>query len=89
MISIIATMLLGITVGFILRNNIKSTLINHLIFGVILLLLFLMGLSIGTDNKLIRVLPSLGLQAIIISFFSTFGSIIAGWIIWIKLFKKK
>lgn len=82
-------MLLGITVGFILRNNIKSTLINHLIFGVILLLLFLMGLSIGTDNKLIRVLPSLGLQAIIISFFSTFGSIIAGWIIWIKLFKKK
>ena len=89
MISIIATMLLGITVGFILRNNIKSTLINHLIFGVVLLLLFLMGLSIGTDNKLIRVLPSLGLQAIIISFFSTFGSIIAGWIIWIKLFKKK
>lgn len=82
-------MLLGITVGFILRNNIKSTLINHLIFGVVLLLLFLMGLSIGTDNKLIRVLPSLGLQAIIISFFSTFGSIIAGWIIWIKLFKKK
>ena len=79
----------GITVGFILRNNIKSTLINHLIFGVILLLLFLMGLSIGTDNKLISVLPSLGLQAIIISFFSTFGSIIAGWIIWIKLFKKK
>lgn len=89
MISIIATMLLGITVGFILRNNIKSTLINHLIFGVILLLLFLMGLSIGTDNKLISVLPYLGLQAIIISFFSTFGSIIAGWIIWIKLFKKK
>lgn len=89
MISIIATMLLGITVGFILRNNIKSTLINQLIFGVILLLLFLMGLSIGTDNKLISVLPSLGLQAIIISFFSTFGSIIAGWIIWIKLFKKK
>ena len=81
-------MLLGITVGFILRNNIKSTLINHLIFGVVLLLLFLMGLSIGTDNKLISVLPSLGLQAIIISFFSTFGSIIAGWIIWIKLFKK-
>ena len=89
MISIIATMLLGITVRFILRNNIKSTLINHLIFGVVLLLLFLMGLSIGTDNKLISVLPSLGLQAIIISFFSTFGSIIAGWIIWIKLFKKK
>lgn len=89
MISIIATMLLGITVGFILRNNIKSMLINHLIFGVVLLLLFLMGLSIGTDNKLINVLPSLGLQAIIISFFSTFGSIIAGWIIWIKLFKKK
>lgn len=89
MISIIATMLLGITVGFILRNNIKSTLINQLIFGVILLLFFLMGLSIGTDNKLISVLPSLGLQAIIISFFSTFGSIIAGWIIWIKLFKKK
>ena len=82
-------MLLGITVGFILRNNIKSTLINHLIFGVVLLLLFLMGLSIGTDNKLISVLPSLGLQAIIISFFSTCGSIIAGWIIWIKLFKKK
>lgn len=82
-------MLLGITVGFILRNNIKSMLINHLIFGVVLLLLFLMGLSIGTDNKLISVLPSLGLQAIIISFFSTFGSIIAGWIIWIKLFKKK
>lgn len=82
-------MLLGITVGFILRNNIKLTLINHLIFGVVLLLLFLMGLSIGTDNKLISVLPSLGLQAIIISFFSTFGSIIAGWIIWIKLFKKK
>lgn len=82
-------MLLGITVGFILRNNIKSTLINHLIFGVVLLLLFLMGLSIGTDNKLISVLPSLGLQAIIISFFSTFGSIIAGGIIWIKLFKKK
>ena len=82
-------MLLGITVGFILRNNIKSTLINHLIFSVVLLLLFLMGLSIGTDNKLISVLPSWGLQAIIISFFSTFGSIIAGWIIWIKLFKKK
>ncbi len=38
-------------------------------------LLGVMGYKIGSDNKIIKEFPNLGLQAIVIAFFSILGSI--------------
>jgi len=52
----------------------------------IFLLLFFMGLGIGSNQLLVKSLPTLGLNAMIIAIGATFGSVIMGWIVWKLVF---
>ena len=75
MFTIIGTMFTGIILGYIFRNMdfLKKT--EKTISYTIVLLLFIMGLSVGSNDR-------------IIAFSATCGSIIAAWLVLTLFFKK-
>ena len=54
-------------------------------------LLFLLGVEVGGNRKIISALPSLGLDALVIAVLSTVGSCLLAWVLWryIKSCKKE
>lgn len=76
-------------VGYILRGKQKAISgIEKAILWSIFLLLFFLGLSIGGNEVIMASLPSLGLNALIITLGGVAGSIIAAWALWKLVFKK-
>ena len=85
MLTIIITMLTGILLGYIFR---KKTILQNTeksISLTIVLLLFIMGMSIGSNKQIIDNLGAFGWQAAVIALAATCGSILASWIV-LKLF---
>lgn len=81
MFSIVATMMTGISLGYLFRH--KSILQNteKTISMTIFLLLFIMGVTIGSNDELIMNLGNFGWQAAVISVSATCGSVLAAWLV--------
>ncbi len=86
MITVLAIMTVGIIIGFFIHNKTKLIKINDkLTSWAIYLLLFLLGISVGLNDKIINNIHSIGLQAIVITIGSLLGSLICAYITY-KLF---
>ena len=85
MLSIVATMITGIILGYLLRNKTITKHTGRSISLTIFIMLFIMGLNIGSNEQLISNLGEFGWQAAVISVSATCGSILASWII-LRLF---
>lgn len=88
MFTIIGIMFTGVALGYIFRNldfikNIETT-----ISYTIILLLFIMGFSVGSNDKIIENLGAFGWQAAILACSATCGSILAAWLVLVLFFKK-
>ena len=88
MFSIIAIMLTGITLGYLFRNKTFLQNTEKTISLTIFLLLFIMGITIGSNDNLISNLGNFGWQAAIIAFSATCGSVLASWLVMRFFFKK-
>lgn len=88
MFVIIALMLTGMLLGYLMRNA-RLSWINKLITLLIWLLLFLLGVNIGGDEKVIKGLYTLGIEAVIITLAALAGSIVAAWALWRILYKRR
>ena len=83
-------MLSGILIGYILRNiRAIPALVSKINIYIIFLLLFVMGLSVGSNQQVIQGLGTLGLLGIAISVVSIAGSVFLSWIVYRHLFKKE
>ena len=90
MISVVAVMTAGIVLGYLLRHKSLFISINdRLIMWAIYLLLFVLGIAIGTNETIMKSLPTLGLKALAITFGGVMGSILLAWFTYIKFFKNK
>jgi len=80
----------GILVGRLAKSR-KAflALIDKLILVCILLLLFFLGVGIGVDDKILKGLDTLGLNALIIASGAVAGSLVAAWALWKWLFANK
>ncbi len=81
-------MLCGILIGYLARKK-EITGIGRLITSLIWILLFLLGVEVGSNQQIIASLGTLGLEAIIITFAGITGSCIAAWGLWYFLYKRK
>lgn len=81
-------MLLGIGVGWLLRNK-RLTFLSGLIMGFILLLLFLLGTQVGANNEVMDNLSTLGVESLIVGAVAVLGSVLLNWWVYIKFFKTK
>ena len=46
------------------------------------LLLFMLGLEVGSNKQLIAALPTLGVEAMVLSVSATLGSCVLAWALW-------
>ena len=87
MFVVLGFMLAGIAVGFLVRR-LKMRFIHGLILTLIWLLLFLLGLEIGSNQSVVSQFPRLGLQAFLLATGGTVGSVLAAWGLWLVANKK-
>lgn len=88
MFTIIGLMLTGILLGYLLRKrDLKK--INQIITLLIWLLLFILGIEVGSNEQIIKGLHTIGLEAVILTLGGTLGSVIAAWALWRALYKRK
>lgn len=90
MITVVAIMTLGIVVGYFIRNrNLLVKINDKFIMWAIYLLLFILGLSIGANEIIMKNLPTLGLKALVITLGGILGSISLAWFTYVRFFKTK
>lgn len=81
-------MLSGMLLGHLLRKkNLKG--IHKMITLFIWILLFLLGTEVGGNKSLMKALPTLGVEAVLIAFSALLGSVLAAWALWSWLCKRK
>lgn len=67
----------GIVVGYLLRSKKKLILASEkMTIWAIYLLLFLLGIAIGSDERIVQNLPTLGWEAFLLTIGGVAGSII-------------
>lgn len=80
-------MLTGMLLGFLLRKrNLKK--IHQIITVLIWLLLFILGVEVGSNEQIIKGLHTIGLEAVILTLGGTLGSVIAAWALWRVLYRR-
>ena len=87
MFTIIGLMLTGMLLGFLLRKQ-KLSGIHKVITVLIWLLLFLLGIDVGGNQKIINGLHTIGLEAIVITLAAVLGSVTAAWALWYVLYNR-
>ena len=75
----LSLMIVGIFVGRLFRKRVRFSLSPY-IMAVISLLLFVLGLELGLNDKLISQFARLGVSAIVISLLSVLGSCVAAYL---------
>ncbi|SHE34951.1 Membrane protein of unknown function [Bacteroides faecichinchillae] len=88
MFSIISIMFLGIGIGYALRNWKLLQKTEKTISATIFMLLFILGVSIGSNNLIVDNLGKFGGQAVILAFSGILGSLVASRLILQIFFKK-
>ena len=83
MFIVIAFMLAGIAFGYLFRRW-KFRYINGLILTLIWLLLFLLGLEVGTNDTVVQQFVRLGFDAFLLAFAGTLGSVVAAGLLWLS-----
>ncbi len=87
MLKIILVMMAGIVLGIALRKIKFISYVSRTISWTIYLMLFLLGISIGGNPAIIGNLSSLGLEALLLGFAGILGCLLAGWGLYLWLFK--
>ena len=81
MLTIIIIMFCGITLGRLLRHR-KMAWLGVATNVLIWVLLFLLGIEVGNDDRIIRSIASLGLEALVIALAGVAGGAVLSLLLW-------
>ena len=81
MFIVIATMSGGIIFGYLMRRH-RLTHISRLTTGFIWVLLFVLGIEVGSNPNIMKSLHTLGFESLFIAVMSTMDSVIAAMLLW-------
>ena len=88
MLIIVAIMLCGIAVGYLLRNW-DTRFISHVITALIWLLLFLLGIEVGSNPRIVMGMQTLGIEALVLTIGGAVGTILCAWLLWMYVSRKE
>lgn len=72
---------MGMLLGYTIRK--KSTeWLSRLLTVLVWVLLFLMGIEVGGNDRIMQALPTLGVEALVVSVLAILGSCVAVWLLW-------
>jgi uncharacterized membrane protein YbjE (DUF340 family) len=80
MLIIIGIMLTGVLAGYLLRR--RKFGVKHLITALIWLLLFLLGIEVGTNRAIIEGIGTIGVEALLLTAGAVVGSTLCAWFLW-------
>ena len=81
MLIIVSIMLCGIGLGCLLRGR-NTAAVSKIITVLIWALLFLLGIEVGSNPKIIGGLQTLGVEALVLTIGGSIGSVLAAWALW-------
>ncbi|MEA4918019.1 LysO family transporter [Proteiniphilum sp.] len=84
----IGFMVLGGVFGFLLRKK-EIRNISKIITLLIWILLFILGLEVGSNSQIISSLANIGIEALVITLAAVLGSAIAALLLWKHIGNKK
>ena len=88
MLKVVAIMLSGMAVGFLLRKR-RLRVVPHAVTVLIWLLLFFLGVEVGENPQVINGISNLGLEALWLSLAGLAGTILFSWALWRWISGKK
>ena len=88
MFIVIAMMFCGIALGYVMRHH-RFTHIGRITIFFIWVLLFVLGVEVGSNPYIMNSLPTLGIEALFIAVMSTMGSVIAAMLLWKSVKKNR
>ncbi len=81
-------MFCGIALGYLMRHH-RFTHIGRITIFFIWVLLFVLGVEVGSNPNIINSLHTLGIEALFIAVMSTKGSVIAAMLLWKSVKKNR
>ncbi|MGI6573054.1 MAG: LysO family transporter [Fermentimonas sp.] len=84
----IGFMLAGGVVGYLFRKK-EFKHISKIITGLIWLLLFILGVEVGSNPRIVSGLTAMGVEALMITAAAVIGSAIAALLLWRQIGKKE
>ena len=88
MLIVVMIMLCGIAVGYLLRNW-DTRFISHVITALIWLLLFLLGIEVGSNPRIVMGMQTLGIEALLLTIGGSIGTILFSWLMWKYVSRKE
>ena len=88
MFTVIACMLGGMLLGFLLRRR-QLSWVQQVITVLIWLLLFLLGVEVGGNRRIMEGLAVLGWEAAVLTAAGLAGSCLAAWGLWHWLYRRR
>ena len=88
MFTVIGFMLGGMCIGYLLRRKSLSW-VHGFITVLIWLLLFILGIEVGGNRRIIEGLGTIGFEALVMTVAFVIGSCVFAWILWYILYKRK
>ncbi len=87
MLKIVAIMLSGMAVGFLLRKR-RLKVVPHAVTVLIWLLLFFLGIEVGSNPQVVGGIRDLGIEALWLSLTGIVGTVLFSWALWRWVNKK-
>lgn len=81
MFIVIAFIFMGIMLGYTVRKR-QTEWLSKVITVLVWVLLFLMGIEVGGNDHIMSSLPTLGVEALVVSALATLGSCVGAWLLW-------
>lgn len=78
----------GILAGRLLRRR-RLDFLPRVVMFFIWVLLFLLGVEVGSNPKIIESLSAIGIEAVVIAFAGTLGSVVFSWVLWRYVDKRR
>ncbi len=89
MLLIFVSIGVGIITGYFFRNSNFVKHIGTLLSLIIVLLLFFLGITVGSNEQVVSNFAAIGWDAFVLTIGGTMGSILCAWWVYQKFFKKK
>ena len=88
MLIVVMIMLCGIAVGYLMRNR-DTRYVSHVITALIWLLLFLLGIEVGSNPRIVMGMQTLGIEALLLTIGGAVGTTLCAWLLWIYVSRKE
>ncbi len=89
MLYVLISLSSGTLIGFLIRKKKASGIFGKATSGIIFVLLFLLGMTVGMNESLFKNLPTVGLKALVLTLGGIFGSVSLSFVIYRLFFRDR